>query len=470
MISLTHRKNQKIFVLGLGLSGKSTINSLCNGGALVHAWDDNANIRKKCPELKKILIDPDEINIKDYDAIILSPGINFKYPIPHNLVKHARRHRVPILGDIQLFMDELNNRNLKNKVIMVTGTNGKSTTVMLIDHLMKELNEKVQVGGNIGSRSVLEFDLDDEDTIFVIEISSYQIELCHNIKPNIAILLNISPDHIDRHGSFKNYIDIKFDLFRHQDENDFAIFGLDGGIISNTIRSKQIRAKRICIVNQNYSNYKYDNDNDKTQKKFYLEKNGENIQYSIEFIGSMNRIINIENISASIACMETLGFKYSKYVSYFQTFKSLKHRTEYICTHNNIDFINDSKATNAFASRQAIQSFSNVFWILGGIKKHGGIDEIKDSFQNIEKAYIIGQAADSFHDCLMSCGIENEVCGTLDIAFKSAIRDANDISTKTTVLFSPACSAFDQYANFEERGNKFCELVNNIKSDKYENY
>lgn len=470
MISLTHRKNQKIFVLGLGLSGKSTVNSLCSGGALVHAWDDNADIRKTYSEFKKILINPDEINIKDYDAIILSPGINFKNPIPHSLVKHARLKNVPILGDIQLFMDELYKRNLKNKVIMVTGTNGKSSTVMLIDHLMKGLNETVQVGGNIGTRSVLEFDLTNEDTIFIIEISSYQIELCHNIKPHIAILLNISPDHIDRHGTFMNYVDIKFDLFSHQDENDFAILGLDGGIISNTIDSKQIRAKRICFVNQYYSKYHYKNDNSKTEKTLYIEKNGGNLQYSLELTGSMNRTINIENISASVACMETLGFQYSEYLSYFQTFKSLKHRSEYIGTHNNIDFINDSKATNAFASKIAIQSFTNVFWILGGIKKYGGIDEIKDSFQNIEKAYLIGQAADSFRDCLMSCGIKYEVCGTLDIALNSAIRDANYIPTKATVLFSPACASFDQFANFEERGNKFCELVNNIKSDKYENY
>ena len=301
-------------------------------------------------------------------------------------------------------------------------------------------------------------------------ISSYQIELCHNIKPHIAILLNISPDHIDRHGTFMNYVDIKFDLFSHQDENDFAILGLDGGIISNTIDSKQIRAKKICFVNQYYSKYHYKNDNSKTEKTLYIEKNGRNIQYSLELIGSMNRTINIENISASVACMETLGFHYSEYLSYFQTFKSLKHRSEYIGTHNNIDFINDSKATNAFASKIAIQSFTNVFWILGGIKKYGGIDEIKDSFQNIEKAYLIGQAADSFRDCLMSCGIENEVCGTLDIALNSAFRDANYMPTKATVLFSPACASFDQFANFEERGNKFCELVNNIKSNKYENY
>ncbi|MDG2187385.1 MAG: UDP-N-acetylmuramoyl-L-alanine--D-glutamate ligase [Hyphomicrobiales bacterium] len=468
MISLTHRKNQKIFVLGLGLSGRSTVNSLIKGGAEVYAWDDNQNIRKTYSDTNNIITDPDEINIIDYDAIILSPGINFNNLSPHRIVNLAKNYKIPILGDIQLFMDELKERNLSNKVIMVTGTNGKSTTVMLIYHLLKKLRNDVQVGGNIGSRSVLEFDISNEDTIFIIEISSYQIELCQNIEPNIAILLNISPDHLDRHGSFKNYINIKFDLFSGQGKDDYAIFGLDGGVISETIGLKEIQAKTIFIDNPSCKDSLKENENYDGEKTIYFEKNKEKYKYLLEYEGFLNNTTNIENIAAAVACMEALDFRYQNYVSYFKTFKNLKHRAEHVLTYNKIDFINDSKATNAFASRLAIQSYKNIFWILGGIKKYGGISEIKDSFYNIKKAYLIGHAAESFSDFLISCGIENEICHTLDIAFIRAIRDARAISSKATVLLSPACASFDQYRNFEERGNKFCNLINNMKSNEYE--
>ena len=301
MISLTHRKNQKIFVLGLGLSGRSTVNSLIKGGAEVYAWDDNQNIRKTYSDTNNIITDPDEINIIDYDAIILSPGINFNNLSPHRIVNLAKNYKIPILGDIQLFMDELKERNLSNKVIMVTGTNGKSTTVMLIYHLLKKLRNDVQVGGNIDSRSVLEFDISNEDTIFIIEISSYQIELCQNIEPNIAILLNISPDHLDRHGSFKNYINIKFDLFSGQGKDDYAIFGLDGGVISETIGLKEIQAKTIFIDNPSCKDSLKENENYDGEKTIYFEKNKEKYKYLLEYEGFLNNTTNIENIAAAVA-------------------------------------------------------------------------------------------------------------------------------------------------------------------------
>ena len=222
MVPLTHRNNQKIFVLGLGLSGNSAIRALEKGGSIVSAWDDDDLVRNNYIESGRNLTNPKDISIEDFNALILSPGIDIKKSPQRDFIYEARKKKIPIISDIQLFMDEVSHRGRDNKIIMLTGTNGKSTTAMMIYHILKKLGKKVQVGGNIGTRGVLDFDLSNEAITFIIELSSYQIELSPNIKPDIAMLLNISPDHLDRHGSMREYINIKFDIFKQQDKNDIS--------------------------------------------------------------------------------------------------------------------------------------------------------------------------------------------------------------------------------------------------------
>ena len=452
MIPLTHCKNQKIFVLGLGLSGDSAIRALEAGGADVSAWDDNDRVRKNYFRQGKNIINPEEISVEDLDILFLSPGIDTKKSPQKKFINEFRRKKKSIICDIQLFVDEIRHRKRNDKIIMLTGTNGKSTTSMMIYHILDKLGRKVQVGGNIGTRSVLDFDLSDQDITFIIELSSYQIELSPNLKPNIGILLNISPDHLDRHGNMDNYIDIKFDIFKHQNEDDISIIGLDEDLVSFEIEKRNFESNLIL--------YK----NNLLEEMIIAEiyANGEVSKYDISKFLASNKITYPSNITACVACMHAMKIEFNSYCMYFHSFRGLRHRTELINKYKNIQYINDSKATNADATKQALTSYNNIYWILGGIEKYGGISQITQYFSKIKKAYLIGESADSLSKTLLNSKIEYENCVTLRNAINRSTMDAEKSKSSVTILFSPACASFDQYKNFEERGLEFTTIVREV--------
>tara|TARA_Y100000590_G_scaffold470770_1_gene669883 strand:- start:3800 stop:5119 length:1320 start_codon:yes stop_codon:yes gene_type:complete len=437
MIPIEHKRNKKVFVVGLGLSGISAARALILGGAIVLAWDDDRLTRKANKSIPGlIIVSPDDADFTDIDVVVLSPGIPLNFPVPHKVVNLARNNNISIIGDIQLFMDELVYRKYNNKVIMVTGTNGKSTTASLINHLLECLGKNVELGGNIGSKSVLEFSLPKEDTVYIIEISSYQIELSPRIRPNIAILLNITPDHLDRHSNLQNYAKIKFSIFKNQNNQDYAIIGQKSDLILEHMKNTDIKS-RVCILEE------------ENQKKF-VQEDGQ---------------LYDQNYLASILTMETLGYKFDKFVKFFKSYKSLRHRVERIKIVKKIEFINDSKSTNADAAKYALSLFNNIYWILGGIQKDDGISNITNSFKNVRKAYLIGSSAHSFKEVLTNNGIESVIVNKLDKAVEQSIHDANISGITSTILFSPACSSFDQYKNFEIRGDEFCNLVRKLSRE-----
>ena len=452
MIPLTHCKNQKIFVLGLGLSGDSAIRALEAGGADVSAWDDNDRVRKNYFRQGKNIINPEEISVEDLDILFLSPGIDTKKSPQKKFINEFRRKKKSIICDIQLFVDEIRHRKRNDKIIMLTGTNGKSTTSMMIYHILDKLGRKVQVGGNIGTRSVLDFDLSDQDITFIIELSSYQIELSPNLKPNIGILLNISPDHLDRHGNMDNYIDIKFDIFKHQNEDDISIIGLDEDLVSFEIEKRNFESNLIL----------YKNNLLEEMIIAELYSNGEVSKYDISKFLASNKITYPSNITACVACMHAMKIEFNSYCMYFHSFRGLRHRTELIYEYKNIQYINDSKATNADATKQALTSYNNIYWILGGIEKYGGISQITQYFSKIKKAYLIGESADSLSKTLLNSKIEYENCVTLRNAINRSTMDAEKSKSSVTILFSPACASFDQYKNFEERGLEFTTIVGEV--------
>ena len=458
MVPLTHCKNKKIFVLGLGISGDSAIRALEEGGAHVSAWDDNDRVRKNYFRQDKTIINPKEISVEDFDILFLSPGIDTKKSPHKRFIDEFKRKKKSLICDIQLFVDEMSHRKRNDKIIMLTGTNGKSTTSMMIYHILDKLGMKVQIGGNIGTRGVLDFDLSDQDITFIIELSSYQIELSPNIKPNIAILLNISPDHLDRHGAMDKYIDIKFDIFKNQNENDISIIGLDGDIVSSEIKKRNFESNLISYKNSPPSEYGIAE----------LYHNGEVSKIDISKHLASHKITYPSNITACIACMHAMKIEYNAYCMHLDSFKGLRHRTELIQEYKNIQYINDSKATNADATKQALTLYNNIYWILGGIEKYGGISQITQYFSKIKKAYLIGESAESLSTTLLESKIEYENCVTLRNAINRSTMDAEKSKSKATILFSPACASFDQYKNFEERGLEFTTIVGEVVKERDE--
>jgi len=455
MIDLTHCSGKSYYVIGLGKTGKSVLQSLSAAGAMISLWDDNMDILNSVGGSNFSIIDPQSVNVSEFDSIILSPGINENVEPYSDLIECARKNGIPIICDVQLFMDELDSRNLRNKVIMITGTNGKSTTTMLLCHLMESLGYDVQIGGNLGNKCVLEFDFHKTDRIFVIEMSSFQIALCPNIKPNIGILLNITADHIDRHKSFENYKNIKFSMFGKQDTNDFSIIEKntfqDFGSLDSNLRGKIVLFEHLISK---------PNDILEVIDKSRSESP---IKYELNEGIVLNSKTNLANLAACVACMQIMGHSWNEYSPALNTFRGLEHRVELVARLNKVSYINDSKATNAAASKGALQSFTNIFWILGGIEKYGGLSDITENLGNVKKAYLIGTAAESFSEILSNVNISNEVCRTLRNAISNSTKDALTLSEEATILFSPACSSYDQFSNFVERGNKFKEIVGEIK-------
>ncbi|MCE7999387.1 MAG: UDP-N-acetylmuramoyl-L-alanine--D-glutamate ligase [Rhodobiaceae bacterium] len=459
MIAARAYKDRKVAVYGLGASGFAVSRALVEGGAEVTVWDDGEAQRAKAEAAGLSISDPCVDGLEGYAALILAPGIPLTHPEPHAVVKLAQASGVPVLGDIELFQNEVRALNPDAKIVAVTGTNGKSTTTALIGHMITANGRRAEVGGNIG-KAVFDLDPPRSDTVYVIEVSSYQIDLAPTLHPDIGVLLNITPDHIDRHGTLEHYASVKARLFQFQEAGDVAVIGVDGELTSEIcsalcgkraaelvpVSTSKSLSRGVCVLDS----VLYDSGSGKTDRVGDLKE-----------LKTLAGIHNWQNAASAYAVGRALGFASDRILHSFRSFPGLAHRMEIIAEIDGVLFVNDSKATNAEAAGKALGAYDSIYWIAGGVPKEGGIGPLSPFFSRIEKAYLIGEAADAF-----GASLEGEVqhvsVGALDAAVAAAVRDAVSASRDGrpgVVLLSPACASFDQFKNFEARGEAFRDMV-----------
>lgn len=460
MINLTQYIGKKIGVFGLGISGQATITALTSGGAEVYAWDDKAESVTKaqevCPQakFKNFAGWP----WKQMEMLVLAPGVPLKFPEPHMVVQVASIHGCRIVGDIELLAETCP----KATYIGITGTNGKSTTTALVGHILKTAGMRCEVGGNLGTSALSLMPL-GEGGVYVLELSSYQIDLLSSAVFNIAVLLNITPDHLDRHGGMEGYIAAKRQIFNGQRAGDTAIIGVDTEpckAIMQDLKSGKSRftwqgaGSKVVPI----STKKALNDGVYALKGvLHAGDQKMDISQAPALVGEHNW----ENAAAAYAVARALGIADDKIKRGIDTFAGLAHRMKLVDIIGKVKFVNDSKATNAEAAEKALRSYENIYWILGGKAKEGGIASLTEYFSRIKQAYLIGEAAESFAEVLKQNNVSFQHCGSLENATKAASRDALGTGSGV-VLLSPACASFDQFRSFEHRGDVFAELVKEL--------
>ena len=449
MIALTHTRGQTWAVFGLARSGLATARALLAGGAEVRVWDDTEASRAAAAVAGFQPMQLHEGALVGCAGLALAPGVPLTHPVPNQVVANAHRAGLPILGDIELLLRELN-----PVVYGVTGTNGKSTTTALLSHVLKAAGRSIAMGGNIG-QAVLElprFENDGAGT-YVIEMSSFQIDLTPGWQARIALLLNITPDHLDRHGSMENYAAIKARIFAGQTAGDTAVIGVDDdycrAIHAQLVKDNSGRTITPVSIREMLPQ-------GVSALGGQLYENGKAV-FALDF-PALPGAHNGQNIAAAFAAARAAGLDAEAIRAGIASFPGLKHRLQRGGSIDGIVCINDSKATNADSTEKALAAFENVYWIAGGKAKEGGISSLKALFPRIRRASLIGEAATDFAITLGD--VPHALCGTLDKALDDALAAARrDHIKDAVVLLSPACASYDQFKSFEHRGDEFIRLV-----------
>ena len=453
MIPITVFASKKVAVFGLGSSGLLSARALAAGGAEVVVFDDN---EKSIAEAKTAGLNTRNLRELDWSqvaALVMAPGVPLTHPKPHWSVELAREANVEVIGDIELFCREREKSGRDCPLVAITGTNGKSTTTALTAHLIKSAGRDAQLGGNIGV-PVLALEPFAPGRVYVLEVSSYQIDLAPSLKPSVGILLNVTEDHLDRHGTLENYAAIKERLVA---QAGTAVIGVDDEwtrAAAERIARSGKTVERVSVLGP-------------VRDGFYAEgsrivrANGGKAETVADLtgIGSLRGAHNAQNAACAIAACLALGLDPAAIQKGLASFPGLTHRMQPIGRKGTVLFVNDSKATNADSAAKALASFPDIFWIAGGKPKTGGITSLAEFFPRIAKAYLIGEAAKEFAATLDG-KVPYEIVETLDRAVPFAARDAAASRLKEpVVLLSPACASFDQYRNFEVRGQAFSDLV-----------
>ena len=440
---------QSFGVYGLGVSGMSVVKALLAQGLTVFVWDDCEENCKLAGDLGAKICNFDLF--PDIDVLIISPSIPLTHPEPHPVVLSAQERNIPIWGDMSLFQIAYENFEISVPIIAITGTNGKSTVTKLISHILAEAGFDVQMGGNIG-RAVFDLDMPQDNTVYVLELSSYQIDLLSGFPALVAILLNITPDHIDRHGTLENYASVKWKLFESLSPESLSVIVTDG-VIENEYAN--LLSTPLCRISS-----QGEGDILVKESRLYV---GNDDLVDLSDLESFPGIHSGLNVAVAFAAVQKLGVSIETYRNALKNFTGLSHRLELIAQYQEIKFINDSKATNAAATEKALTSFEDIYWIVGGVSKLGGISTLVPYFSQLRHVYLIGETAELF-----SSFLDNEVpysmSVTLESAVESAISDALS-AQKGVVLLSPACASFDQFPNFEVRGEVFSHLVHNCLAE-----
>ena len=459
MIPVTSFAGRKVALFGFAGSGTASASALLAGGADVVAFDDSPERVEAANHAGIPTADLREIDWSKIAALILSPGVPLTHPAPHWAASLAHAAGVEVIGDIELFCRERRLHAPDAPFIAITGTNGKSTTTALIAHLLKTAGKDVQLGGNIGT-AILSLEPPRGGRTYVIECSSYQIDLAPSLDPSIGVLINLSEDHLDRHGSMRNYAAVKERLVAAVQPGGTAVSGVDDDWCAAAADHVERSGKRVVRISVRHP----------LTDGLYID--GEQIVQAaggtaraIALLGSIRSlrgIHNAQNAACASAAALASGLDERAIQRGLWSFPGLAHRMEEIGHKGNVLFVNDSKATNADSAAQALACFKDVFWIAGGKAKTGGIASLARFFPRIRKAYLIGEAAPEFAATLAE-EVANEVVEKLDRAVARAAQDAEASGlSDAVVLLSPACASFDQYPNFEVRGDAFRTLVKAI--------
>lgn len=451
MISLRHLEGKTIGVLGLGKTGTAVAKALRAAEIDLVVWDDNMAARAEFSidrERPIVIEPPQQWDWRAMDLLVLSPGLPLTHPEPHVGVRLARAAGVPIVGDIEL----LYQAQPEATYIAITGTNGKSTTTSLIGHILAQAGRRVQVGGNLGN-AALNLEALDKDGIYVLELSSYQLDLLESTKFDVAVLLNISPDHLDRHGDMHGYIAAKQHIFDRQTPQDVAVVGVDDGICEAICRSMIAAPQRRVIpigASQHIDGGVWVKDG-----VLHAGDDAMNMAECKTLRGTHNH----QNAAAAYAACAAVGLSHAQIVAGMKTYPGLAHRMQQVGVVEGVVYVNDSKATNADAAAKSLGSYEQIYWIAGGVPKAGGIASLAAFFPRIKKAFLIGQAAEQFAATLQG-HVPYEQCSTLDNAVLAATTQARkDALPQAVVLLAPACASFDQFKSFEHRGDAFAQAV-----------
>jgi UDP-N-acetylmuramoylalanine--D-glutamate ligase len=463
VIPVTTFAGKKVAVFGLGGSGLVSASALLAGGANVIGWDDSEASVTKARAAGIPISDLRETDWSKIAALVLAPGVPLTHPEPHWTVKLAQSAGVEVIGDIELFCRERAHRAPGSPFVAITGTNGKSTTTALIAHLVKSAGMDAQLGGNIGT-AVLSLQPPDNHVkplrVHVVECSSYQIDLAPSLDPSVGILINLSEDHLDRHGTMEHYAEVKERLVAGVPGTGTAIVGVDDNwcsTVADRLEKAGKRLVRISVKRKLAGGIYADG-----PRLIRAEASGALEIADLTGIGSLRGLHNAQNAACAAAAALALGFEPAAIQAGLKSFPGLAHRMEEVGRRGFVLFVNDSKATNADSAAQALACFTDIYWIAGGKPKTGGIESLRAFFPRIRKAYLIGEAAEDFAKTLGN-DVPHEIDGTLDKAVAAATRDAEaSPNREPVVLLSPACASFDQYRNFEVRGDAFRTLVKTL--------
>ncbi|MGH6905486.1 MAG: UDP-N-acetylmuramoyl-L-alanine--D-glutamate ligase [Geminicoccaceae bacterium] len=440
-------------VLGLGRSGRSVCRALVESGAKVWAWDDDPKRRAEAAAAGIPIVDLEICNWGRIDRLVLSPGIPLTHPRPHRLVRRAKAQRVPIVGDIELLVEN----QLDRRIVGITGTNGKSTTTALIAQLLRRAGQGGQLGGNIGL-PVLDLLPKPVEDIYVLELSSYQLELTEHLRCAVAVILNLSPDHLERHGSLAGYVRAKRRILRNQRASDWAVLGVDDDHGRDLYRALAAKADRRLVpvaVGRPLDRGVFVIDG---QLHDAIEGPATSV-LDLRPITSLRGAHNWQNAAAAYGALRALGLAPEAVAGGLPHFQGLAHRLEPVATLDGVQFVNDSKATNPDAAARALSSFEDIYWIAGGRPKDAGLDPVLPWLDRVRHAYLIGEAAGAFARVLAE-RIPCTQSGDLATALRQAAKDAwADRRGRAVVLLAPACASFDQFRDFEQRGETFKALV-----------
>jgi len=461
MIPVRGFEDKTVAVFGLARTGLAAARALLAGAAQVVVWDENAERRATAQGEGLTLVDLSTADWSGFDALVLSPGVPLTHPKPHWTVEKAKAAGVEIVGDIELFARTVNAapEHKRPKIVAVTGTNGKSTTTALIGHVCAQAGRDVRIGGNIGV-GVLDLEDMHGGAVYVLELSSYQLDLTSSLHADVTVILNISPDHLERHGTMEGYVAAKRRILANQGKGDTAVIGVDD-VWGQQICTEITAANRRTIVPVSAS---------KAMGRGVYVLNGLLYDATGERaheVADLNRARSLpgrhnwQNAAAAYAAAKGLGIDPQEAAQHLLTFPGLAHRMETVATLGRVRFVNDSKATNADAARQALCSYPRSYWIAGGRAKTDGIAPLEDLFPRVAKAYLIGEAAPQFAMTLKGKAPAVE-CGVLDAAVAQAYADASAAGGDAIVLLSPACASFDQYPDFEARGEAFRAAVQRL--------
>ncbi|MCB1680714.1 MAG: UDP-N-acetylmuramoyl-L-alanine--D-glutamate ligase [Alphaproteobacteria bacterium] len=454
---------KKVLVYGLGKSGLAALKALKRAGAEVVAGDDNSEALQEARKLKVNTLDDGRKDFSEFAFVVLSPGVPFTHPEPHRIVKAAQSAGIEVIGDIELFYRS----GVTGKTIGVTGTNGKSTTVSLIHHILKECGKKTVLGGNIGV-PVLDLKVPAGECYTVLEMSSYQIDLCPTFRPDISVVINVTSDHLDRHGGIESYAGVKQKLV------DDAQSGFGGGTavicaddeytrkILDAVREKGLR--KVIPVSAST----------KQEGGIYVTGNKliDAISGPVVEVGDMTELKSLrgrhnhQNAMCSYAVARVVGLSPAQIFEAMKSFEGLQHRQYLVRTINGVSYVNDSKATNPEAAAMALSCHNNIYWIVGGRKKDAGLNSLEIFADRIRHAFLIGESTDEFVPWMDKYGIAYTKSRKLVSALRSAHIMAQDSRGQPggagVVLLSPACASFDQFKSFEDRGKKFTRLVQRL--------